>query len=876
MKSNLFSSNWIILLVVSILMGIATSLGFFSGIERSAYDWGVRASDLTPSNKIALIAIDERSIENIGRWPWSREVHAQMIDKLTEAEAKAIGYTVFFFEPQKDKGLTLVNNLVELIDKGSLSNIEESIINIDETINTLKPTANESTKTLIDVIEKGNLKQLPEDISKLSEQLELAQAEMDTDQLLADSIEMNENVILPFFFTDFSLPQGNADNPLPQFISQNEVANIEDRVDAMLNGKLPLPSSNILMPIDLFGNVIAASGHLNLVPDQADGAVRTEPLVIDYYNQYLPSMSLTLAAKSLNLETKDIKIYLGEAIQLGRLHIKTDEQMQMQTAFYNKGSFPVDSFFDVMTGDIPLTKYKNKIVLIGSTATGIGTSFTTPIDSGMTPIEIMAHTISSILNEDFFVTPEWAFLAEVGLFFFITFLLMFVLPHLQAAPAAGVTLILAIIILITHHYLIASQSLWLKLTPALLLLLVGYLVLITTRFFATERGQLRANKEGAESNKMLGLSLQGQGQLDSAFEKFRALPLDNKVMELLYNLALDFERKRQFNKAHSVYQYMHEHDPKFRDLDVRLNRAKQLEETVLLGGASGGTNATLLLDTGGVEKPMLGRYEVEKELGKGAMGVVYLGIDPKINRTVAIKTMALSQEFEEDELEDVKSRFFREAETAGRLNHPNIVTIFDAGEEHDLAYIAMEFIDGHDLARYTKKGQLMPTKMALGVIAQCADALSFAHRQNVVHRDIKPANIMYAPKAKELKVTDFGIARITDASKTKTGMVLGTPSYMSPEQLSGKKVDGRSDLFSLGVMMYQLLTGKLPFTGDSMASLMYQIANDPHRPINDLNSELPDCVATIIDKALAKNVEDRYQTGTEFNKDVKACLRQFK
>ena len=163
----------------------------------------------------------------------------------------------------------------------------------------------------------------------------------------------------------------------------------------------------------------------------------------------------------------------------------------------------------------------------------------------------------------------------------------------------------------------------------------------------------------------------------------------------------------------------------------------------MLGGGGGAPRRHACCRGGGVEKPMLGRYQVEKELGKGAMGVVYLGKDPKIGRVVAIKTMALSQEFEADELKDVKERFFREAETAGRLTHPNIVTIYDAGEEHDLAYIAMEFLKGKDLTPYIKPGNLLPLPKVLSIVARVADALAYAHKKNVVHRDIKPANIMY-------------------------------------------------------------------------------------------------------------------------------------
>jgi serine/threonine-protein kinase len=283
----------------------------------------------------------------------------------------------------------------------------------------------------------------------------------------------------------------------------------------------------------------------------------------------------------------------------------------------------------------------------------------------------------------------------------------------------------------------------------------------------------------------------------------------------------------------------------------------------------------LILDGGTVEKPMLGRYQVEKELGKGAMGVVYLGRDPKIGRVVAIKTMALSQEFEADELDDVRQRFFREAETAGRLNHPNIVTIFDAGEEHDLAYIAMEFLKGTDLAPHAKRGNLLPLPEVLGIVARVAGALDYAHRNNVVHRDIKPGNIMYDRAADTVKVTDFGIARIADSSKTKTGMVLGTPSFMSPEQLAGRKIDGQSDLFSLGVTLYQLACGALPFQGESMAQLMFRITNEPPADPLAHNPALPDCLLAIINKALAKDKDQRYRTGEEMARDLRACADAF-
>src|SRR4029079_12577725 len=428
--------------------------------------------------------------------------------------------------------------------------------------------------------------------------------------------------------------------------------------------------------------------------------------------------------------------------------------------------------------------------------------------------------------------------------------------------------------MVLHFALMMSAGMWMQLMLPATLLLVGHAALVSKRFIVTERAKVKSDEDSAESSRMLGLAYQGQGLLDQAWDKYRQVPLSEAVMDNLYNLALDFERKRQFNKAESVFRHMAEFNPKFRDLEQRLSRAKQLSETVMLGGASGAgrANASILGAGDAVQKPMLGRYQVEKELGKGAMGVVYLGKDPKIGRVVAIKTMALSQEFEAEELTEVKERFFREAETAGRLSHPNIVTIFDAGEEHDLCYIAMELLKGGDLVPYSKPANLLDPEKVVSIVARAADALGYAHSQGVVHRDVKPANMMYHPESDTLKVTDFGIARLTDSSKTKTGMVLGTPSYMSPEQLAGKKIEGRSYLFSLAVTLYQLLSGKLPFEGESMAQLMFKIASEPPTDILAVNPSVPAGLVAFLERALAKNPNDRYQTGAEFAAALRAAL----
>jgi CHASE2 domain-containing sensor protein/predicted Ser/Thr protein kinase len=860
MKTAFWKADWFFGLVITVVVfAFAKMSGFIPGLERWAYDQGVKLTSKTPSEKVAVIAIDEQSIANIGRWPWPREVQARMIDQLAGAKAKVIGNTSFFFEPQKDPGLAYVEKMLEIYNKAYPPTPVEPVAGVAP-IGGQTPAATPNHP--------------PGEVGEIGKLLNEASTALNSDVLLSASMKKANNVLLPLVFEQLSFAPapGKPDKPLPEYVSKNTIGSFSGTGGQFLYG------INALIPIEQLGASAAGLGHLNSALDE-DGAVRFEPLVIDYYGQQYPSLSLMLAAKSLNLTSKDVKVKLGESVSVGGKTIRTDDMGQMYTYFYKdrdgRAAFPIDSFYDVYSGKIPASKYADKIVLIGATATGIGASQVTPISAQMNPVTTLAHSVSSILQEHFFVTPTWAPWATLGAFVLVALYIVLLLPRMKAGMAAGLTLGLLVGIFAAHFGLMTSAGLWIQLMLPATLLVVGHGALTTKRFLVTERGKEAADLAGAESNRMLGLAFQQQGQLDMAFDKFRKAPLNDEVMENIYSLALDFERRRQFNKAESCFRYMATFNPKFRDIQERLNRAKTLSETIILGGsAAARTNAsTMVLQGGGSEKPMLGRYQVEKELGKGAMGVVYGGKDPKIGRTVAIKTMALSAEFEDEELKEAKERFFREAETAGRLNHPNIVTIFDAGEEHDLCYIAMEYLKGKDLVGYTKQPNLLPPMKVLSIIERTADALGYAHSMGVVHRDIKPANIMYEPEADQPKVTDFGIARVTDSSKTKTGMVLGTPSYMSPEQLAGKKIDGRSDLFSLGVTLYQMLCGKLPFEGESMTQLMFAIANNPHPPIRDYNPALPEWIVPIIDKALAKDYEKRYQTGAEFAEAIRAARK---
>jgi serine/threonine-protein kinase len=375
------------------------------------------------------------------------------------------------------------------------------------------------------------------------------------------------------------------------------------------------------------------------------------------------------------------------------------------------------------------------------------------------------------------------------------------------------------------------------------------------------------------------------------------------VLSDLYTLGSQLEQRGRVTQATAVYRHLARFDNTYRDVAARLRRLMDAERAkpkaappapdkiavsaapaaATAAAAASAASAASAADSVPAAAPAaagsapaadiqrLGRYQLEREIGRGAMGIVYLGRDTAINRMVAIKAIPLASEFSDAELVEARSRFFREAETAGRLNHPNIVTIYDVGEERGLAYIAMEYLKGRHLSDYAKSDRLMEPRKVLDVIGRTADALGFAHKQQVVHRDIKPANLMYDPSTDTLKITDFGIARLSGAGSTRTGIVLGTPSFMSPEQLEGGTVTGHSDLFSLGVSLFQLLTGQLPFTADSMTGLMQQIAEAPHPPLRAFRPDLPACVESVIDRALAKNPDARYDSGAHMAAALEDC-----
>lgn len=481
-----------------------------------------------------------------------------------------------------------------------------------------------------------------------------------------------------------------------------------------------------------------------------------------------------------------------------------------------------------------------------------------------------ANALRSFDGETYYHTPFWFMSVQALLVLVIAAYLLFLLPRLSYATGILASSLVLVILIVSQLGSQITQWKWLPMGLAMQFLVVGHLLMTVWKQNKDKTLQLQAAAHGARYQ--LGLQLFRDGRSDDALLAIKECFNSDAVLGLMYDIAAQQERKRLYNEAIKTYLAIVKRQPGFRDAEQKVEKLMAFSSGSLSTlGSDSEIAKTLIISESSISKPVLGRYEVERELGRGAMGVVYLGRDPKISRQVAIKTLSYGQ-LDPRELDEFKQRFFREAEAAGRLSHPNIVTVYDVGEEHDLAFIAMDYVRGKPMSAYVNKSNLLPVATVLKAIADVADALEYAHSKQVIHRDIKPANIMYEPDAQQVKVTDFGVARIVDSAKTSTGDILGSPLYMAPEQLKGGKVLPATDVYSLGVSLFQLLSGKLPFEGENLASLTYNIIHNRPPSIRELRPELPAGITRVINRALHKDSERRYPSAAAFAEALRKLL----
>ncbi|MET0657904.1 MAG: serine/threonine-protein kinase [Steroidobacteraceae bacterium] len=805
-------------------------------LEAGFYDRILRAVDDSPGSRVVLVRVDGPSIDRLGPPPWAADIHASLINRLSAAGARVSAFTGPL-GTQEDERVQAALRLLESSDTGSAEERDR--------LRALLATAGRTNG----------------DVSSLSR-----------------AMSANGRVVMPLPVSQSARNDGGDLVPGDaRLVVSSDLLHRARQFDG------------IQPPPNALSKAAAAAGHTALIPD-ADGVVRRDFIAVRVGTVLVPSLATAIALTALQQPLDKLRFEDERTLALGTHRFTLEAELTSLSHPLQSSEVTTVSYAQVLQGDsATMDVLHDAMVLIEPTTTATSATVTTPLGNQDEAL-VLAAAATSLIDHMAFrhtmasVAIEWALALTMML------LAAFALPRLRL-PTAGIVVVLVVgALLILEFVVLAAMGLWLQLMLPGLALIAGFIGFIV--WAAVSKGSKQSREDNANL-RSLGQTFHRQGQLDLAFETFRRCPMDTTTMDLLYALGSDYERRHQYPKALAVYSFMGAHDAGYRDLRTRraqvIRRGTEHQKQLAPQKPSGPAVATepSLLDPAtstwpptpqrsparAAPKRMLGRYEIERELGKGAMGVVYLGRDPKINRVVAIKAIPLAEEFEEEDLAEARARFFREAEMAGRLNHPAIVTVYDAGEDQGLAYIAMEYLRGQHLSHFADAARLLPPKNVMMLAARVADALHYAHRQNVVHRDIKPANIMFNPDADELKITDFGIARLTDASRTKTGIVLGTPSFMSPEQLEGRSLDGRSDLFALGVSLYQLLTGQLPFRADSMPRLMQKIATEPHAPINVARPDLPACIVGIIDKTLSKNPEDRYQNGAELAAALRSCAQ---
>jgi eukaryotic-like serine/threonine-protein kinase len=819
-KKILTLNSLVAYLVALVFAGLSLySFSWMERVERTVYEHMVRftGAERQADQRIVMVEIDDKSIEKLGSWPWPRSRVATMIDFLKAKGAKVIALNLPFFARENNPGLAEVKLFFEKFEAFASSKKDSSVTDW------------------------------------IQENLRDMETRLDGDGQLVTSVREAGNII----FAAYSV--------LPP--AQNETGGQESVVaGSALTEKassrplrIELEVRNLYLPFPELAQAALGFGHgIASLQDSAKGIAHAP--MVSYRGSLVPSLPLRIAAAysefspgRILAEETSIR-FKDEEIPLWRGHLLVK---------FNKRSEPYPRFaFADLVQEKELVPLQGKIVLIGFNLKG-GPAVETPLLGPISETEFHACVLDGILNRAFISRPRY--LASIEILAILVFgaLASVLFPRLGAWAMLGGTVGIVALAMAGEALILAQFDIWVKAaSPALTVIAIYAFTSIGRRV-----SSLQAVRNSAETSRLIGLSLQSQELLDLAFEKFRRLPLDEETKNFIYKLGLEYEEKGLITKAIAAYEHVLRGGP-FRDLDVRIPRLRGGDNSLTLGSHVKPATASILNATMPEEIRKIGRYDILEIIGKGSMGLVYKAQDPKINRLLAIKTIRFSDEFDEDVIQEIKDRFFREAEIAGRLSHPSIVTIHDLGEDQDLTYMAMEYLEGKDLENFVSKKNLLPLRKVLDVVASVAEALDFAHNMGVIHRDIKPANIRLL-KSGGVKVTDFGIARAISSSRTKTGVILGTPNYMSPEQIMGQKIDPRSDIFSLGVLLYQLLTGELPFQGDNLSNLLYQITQIKQPPVRTFNPKIPLACEQIIHKALAKNAADRFKTAGQMAKVIR-------
>ncbi len=808
--------------------------------------WFALRGDRRPSPQVVIIGIDGKALNAIDeRWPWARDAYVPLIDALSAGGAKVIGFDIAFS----------------------------------------KETAQDAD--------------------------------------FAAALRRAGNVVFGVVFNDAGDPSPPSQAPPPQVL---ELA--VPPFDSSFLQVVPAPG--VEPPAPVLAEAAAAVGHVVMLAS-ADGTLRRIPTLIEHGDRAYPSFAVEVARVYAGVPLDAVRV-TDAALQVGYADIpisQTGEAALNWPMTSMEDAYPTYSVVDVLRGDVGERELRGKAVLVGMTAEGLDDR-ELPFNRTLPGVIVHATFLDNFFTVSFLRAPGWGIVLEIALFAVLAALAVVVFPRLGTPLLLATAPALILVVLGLSLYLfIADAAWWPPLYPCLAVAF-PFLTTIVFKLRSTERAKdaeaakvVEVREKLVEAELEKGLAFQEKGSLDLAVATFNKLPMTDDMKAIFLGLGFDFQSRGNLEKAFLCYKKVFDLDPGYEDVVSRLEalrragvgtqlvvghtlspvlhhepEAAPTENPFLVQSSTQVQNeaeaATAILEGEGTPipppspamssfgrsvpgiEPQPGspgsRYRLLQKLGKGAMGEVFLMEDAKLDRKVAIKTIRPDVDMSSRQAIEMRQRFVREAQTAGRLTHPNIVTIYDSFEgEGGVAFIVMEYVEGYTLANLIKKSRLTVPQIK-HVITNAAAGLQHAHDNGVFHRDVKPENIMISPKTSVVKLMDFGIARLVESSMTMTGSVLGTPAYMAPEQVTGRKVDARSDIFSLGVVLFELLAGQRPFSGNSASELFFAIlqkenpapsAFDPSRGVS------PEWDPVVL-KAMAKSPDERYQTATEFANAVRS------
>jgi eukaryotic-like serine/threonine-protein kinase len=825
------------LLTLLVLVVYVQNLSPLQKLEFAIEDKVRSTKPLEPNRgAIAIVAIDTRSIETVGKWPWD---HGRLSDLLV---------TICDYKPK-----------AVMLDIALTERIQEYV--------------------------HGHSSQLAQSIAECG------------------------NVIEPFDVVVGA--QGNLSRQAPEYMLPSSTPPTAD-----MSVELLPKAVAAFVPPGIFASRAKAVGFRYYKPD-VDDNIRFANLMINYDDKIYFSTPLQLANAYLGYSTADLKLSSDGTPILGGRKLPVDDQGRLMVNLPAESlAYPMFSAIDILTGDADRASVSGKAVVVAVTIPEVLETFETGTVGTIPAYNFYAATVQNLISYSAPSRLQLPLPADLLMIFAIALFGGLALPKMNLMYRL-ISLFIVGFVLVNINFVLFN---------ALNVVMNVLYPLMTVLFFAGASFVVKvpeakptktAISKGIDLKKLLGdepIAVQHDGDQEISFDEIptrilRDEPPSPEVFQ--ETIRLDFEAMRMGGDLIPASEYA-KHDkssgrikaappspiepgpqglqePSTRAfipdlLDVDMSNIPQLDEQpkavqplsppVKPDQEMGVTPVEKTLD--GVKfsqegQPMLfGRYQVIEPLGMGAMGTVYKGKDPAIDRLVALKTIRLDSIADPSEINELKERLIREAKAAGNLSHPNIVTIYDFGLQGNLQYIAMEYIEGYTLESVLKRNLHLNYRIIASVVIQVCSALEYAHKIGIIHRDIKPANIMVMENFR-VKVMDFGIAHFKSSSMTQTGIAMGTPNYISPEQLRGKEVTPSSDIFSLGVVLYELLTHTKPFTGDNISALVYKIINDDPPLPSKLDPKVPPLFDMVLKKALEKDPANRYRAA----KDMAAALEDF-